>query len=298
MSNSLKDRALLVKFSRKAFGRIVQDKEEARAIDLKYGSKDGTRVQKQLFQKCPGIAPVYSVLGEAYLYHQKYTLPWMKGGVDLLPSTYYDEYIDNLGRSKNDLEDELRKVEPQYDQLVQDDMRRLKGLADNNDYPDFKTFKSKFSISAVLLPFPSSDDFRVSVSEDIKQEFDKFVAESSIQGREVLLDRVEKTVQRIVDQCSKEKTRIHESMLDNAIEMSEVMNILNVHDDEQVSKLSKDLYKLATTAITKDLRDSEGSRKQMVAASEKFLKQLRGEYTTETEDETEAEVQVEQDSVI
>lgn len=274
---SLKDSALLVKLTRRAFNPKIRDVAATAKVNEMYQSADGADVYKNLFKKSKVISNIRSKSTDQYQFHMRWTLPWLDGGTRLLVSKFYDDYIDGMGRRKADMESLLAAITPEeYDAIVKSDMADLAGLANASDYPTLSDLKSSFGSDIRLFPVPDSNDFRVQVSQQHKDQLDKMVEETGSLARDDLHKRVEKCLGRIVEQCSKENPRIFDSMLESTIELSEVMKILNVHNDTEINSLSEELYKLGVSVNTFQLRTSENARKELASRASKLISSFRG----------------------
>lgn len=271
---SLSESCILSKLTVHSFNREKVDKAATREIDSAKNNKNGGRYVKRLFKSVPEIDAIYSCQQNAYNYHRTYSLPWRDGGDRIIPHDYYDTYIDNMSKYKQSLESTLEKVRGKYDDLVAVDMERIGQLANAQDYPSFDWFKSCFSLEVTLMPVPDKRDFRVEIGDALKADLDKLVEESKIQGKAELYKKAAEVYDRIITQCEKKDARLHDSMLESAKELSDVMDILNVHKDVDIENLSKDLYEVSQSVTTYQLRTSMNQRAALSTLAKKMLAKI------------------------
>jgi hypothetical protein len=268
---TLQETALLVKLTRHSFNPSVKDDEVANAVETNMGAALGSgKFYKQLFRENDKIKRLFSKQNDLYAWHIKYTLPWMDGGVRILPAKFYDEYIDTVGKKRTELEQLLSELEPEYATLVTEDQARLGTLARSIDYPSFEVLTSKFGIDVRLFPIPSSSDFRVAVSEDAKRELDSFIEDTKIKAKEDMYQRVKVVLDTIIEQCAKEKPRLHTTLLTNTGNLADVLGILNVHDDDDIKSIAGELSLLANSVSMFNLRTSVNSRNELVQGAKRI----------------------------
>lgn len=287
---SLSESCLLSKLTIHTFTRDKTDRQVAKEIDQSKGNKSGGKYTKTLFKGFPEIDAVYSKVQEIYNYHRHNSLPWLDGGTRIVPSESYDSYIEGLNKRKQELEQCFVKLQPNFDSYVQADLVNLGGVAKSNEYPSFDWFKNSFGIDIVLMPVPDARDFRIDVTEDMRLSLDKMLEEAKIKGKQDLYKRIEDVCTRIVEACNKPKGKIYESLLGNVLELSDVIDILNVHKDSELVDLNKELYALGKSTSTFNLRNSMMARQQLAADAGKLISKLRGA-THDTQDEATAEAE-------
>jgi hypothetical protein len=280
--STLSHSAVLVKMTRHMFNVRVRSKEGAKIVDQSTGTFGKAKVYKELFENWAKHQAIQSIHTKAYEYHRTYTSPWADEGPRILPNEILDQYAQKVGEFRSDVEYEKNSItEADYNAAIQEDIANLKGLSNVHDYPTLDTYKSRIGIEVTLLPVPDSGDFRVDVTQDVKDQLDKMVNETATLAKNELFGKVEKFVGTIVTNMSKENPRVFESMLTNVADLADTMEILNIHKDADISTVITDMRKLVNGVSTFQLKNSELKRKELVVKAEQLISKMRGEQPTE-----------------
>lgn len=288
----LQDRALLVRMRRSAYNPNIRDETAAAQVDTAFGASHAGKFYKSLFKNNKKLKTVQSCMTDAYQFHNKFTAPWLDGGTRILSSDYYDKYIDSVGRIRGKMQSALSALGEDYDEAVEKDIERLGGLANRRDYPSFNELSSRFSVETSFFPVPSSGDFRFEVLEEVKQSVDNLGDESKELASKELLGKMGVVLQRIMDNCGKDKPIIHESLLANTLELGEVMGVVNVFDDPKVEEWADNLEALAKSTTTFELRTSALARREFMRKTKELMSSL-GVVTSEVESETQPQSETE-----
>ena len=99
--------------------------------------------------------------------------------------------------------------------------------------------------------------------------------QAKIEGRREVYSRVDKLVSAAMVNCSKDKPRIHESMLENMADLADVMQYLNIHSDAEMNVVAEKLKELSGLVTTFNLRNDPVVRQNFSKEAEEFLKRLR-----------------------
>lgn len=271
---NLKERALLVKMERKQFSSKVRDKNATQVVNEEFHAHDSGDFYKKLFNKNPRLKEISRVMANVYQYHNDNTWPWLAGGWGIIPNENAEKYIDEINRHKAQLESALAAFEPDYYHAIDEDVGRLQGLANRNDYPSFADFKNTWQINVQFLPVPDRGDFRTELPETIKAGVDSVTQESLEAGRKELLKRMQVFLSRIINQCTKDKGRIHDSLFENVTDLAEVMKAVNVHEDPQVEEWSDKLLSTLEGFTSYQLRTSEEMKKAFAQKAQALMDEL------------------------
>lgn len=267
--------AVLVKFTKHGSALAVKDLNAAAVVDKEYNSKHAGKFMKKLMDDSRKFKDVHSKLNEAYLWHRNVTMPFLDNGMRMLNVEKLDEYMQKMASFKSDIQRLLLDLKPEWDNEIAKDMQRLGGLANPKDYPDFNEVEYRYKIDVKVLPVPEAGDFRFNVDKEITEELDRMKQQARIEGRQEVYGRVENVVSAAMSNCSKDKPRIHETLLTNMADLADIMKYLNIHDDAEMSVVACKLKELAESATTFNLRNDEVVRKNLARDCEDFLNKLR-----------------------
>lgn len=260
----------------------AQDKKITQEVASNHNVKTDTgKYIKQLVDKnessYKNIAQASTKLRQ---YHYSNTLPWLDEGIRILPAKNYLEYST-----------EIRKLQSEYDQGVLDFVRdyenlkskaktELNTLFNEKDYPSH--VDKFFGVTVRFMPFPDSQDFRVTVSDEeskiLKAKLESDIKESLETMVSDVLYRLQKTVKHLADTLSESRQRYHASMIENISQACETVAKLNITNNKNVENLRQEIKVSLASVSTQDLRTDEKLRNQVknqaddiLAKMEKFL---------------------------
>lgn len=292
--------AVLVKFTKRGGALNIKDVQAAQTVDKEYQSKHAGKFLKKLMDDSNKFKAIQYKLNDAYLWHRNITMPFMDNGMRMLNVEKLDDYMQEIVKYKSEIQRLLLDLKPEWDNEIAKDMQRLGGLANIHDYPSWSEIESKYEIDVKVLPVPEKEDFRFAVDQNIVNELDNLKKQAKIEGRKEVYSRIEKFVSSAMENCSKEKPRIHETMLGNMEDLADIMQYLNIHNDAEMSIVAEKLGELSKLVTTFNLRNDPVVRQNFSKECEKFLYRLAtGNWNSEAEyAEVVAEVDVPEELVV
>jgi hypothetical protein len=115
------------------------------------------------------------------------------------------------------------------------------------------------------MPVPETKDFRVDIADDIRDEMQKEY-QKAYEGRvEAAMSdawsRLHNTLEHMVDRLSGDDKKIfRNSLVDNALELTNLLTRLNVTNDPKLENARRELERLLVGVSADDLRESQGAR--------------------------------------
>ncbi len=103
--------------------------------------------------------------------HDKLTLPWMDGGVRIIPNTAFFDYQEDIQKNKDAFTSAVDNFITLYPRAIEDAKNSHGELFDPDDYPQEHELRSMFRVETDLLPIPGVADFRVELSEEDMKRF-------------------------------------------------------------------------------------------------------------------------------
>ena len=244
MTNPLQTKAMLAQLSISQWTGRKADKKVTGEVERTHGAHDSGKFNKLLVDKAL-LEPISKIAGKARDYHYHMTLAWSDSGPRVLPSVLFAEYTQAMRSFKADFEKATNTMISAYPTEVQAARNRLGTMYEPGDYPDQSDMYLKFGLKTEFTPVPDGDDFRVAVSEDDRAELARSVREG-VQTR--LSSAVSATYSRIKDVVSKIEERLStpdaifkDSLIINAIELTQVLDGLNITDDPVITNICKEI---------------------------------------------------------
>ena len=244
---------------------------------------------KNLFAGTDKLERVNSVAGKIRNWHLRETLPWSDTGTRLLPMANFFHYKQELSTMENEFNAAVQDFLLCYPNLISAAAFQIGTLFNRDDYPSEDKIKHKFSVRTAFHPVPLSGDFRVdsdaATQQELRESYEKMYREKEeatakeLWGRlheylTTLVDRLEKKQKAIEATASGDKTKagqLHESHLENGVELCSLLTRLNVMNDPSLEAARKHLEEALSGVTIKDLRTSEGVRNDVKARVQELL---------------------------
>jgi len=278
----LSKKAMLVTLSTSCWTGRVTDKITGKEVcenkraDEKAGNFTKAIIEKEHFK------PIRSILTEARRYHNEITLSWNDNGQRILPSSLYGDYMATMRSLQTDLEQEISAFEAKYPNLVNDATYWLGDLFDRDAYPEPNEIKSKFSIEIDIAPIPSSDDFRVQISDQekakVKQSIARALKEKHAKAMKRVWERVYVVVEKFHQKMVDEKAVFRNSLIDNIKSLVDLLPELNLSNDQELASMTQSLKENIYDYDPNELRKDPEVRKEAADKTRQILDNLQGLY--------------------
>ena len=155
-------------------------------------------------------------------------------------------------------------------------------MFNRTDYPSADDIAHRFSFNVNYMPVPASGDFRVDVGNEAQKELQEKLSkladqrvESAINGfKQRLLEHLKRMSDRLgVDVIAGEAKprKFHETLLENAHELCDLAQSLNIINDPQIEEARKALKKAINGVDIKDLRKDMGARTEVKSQVDDIL---------------------------
>lgn len=211
--------------------------------------------------------------------HNRFTLPWLDGGIRVLASKAYWKYLDATTKAREAYEAEVSSFVGRYPTLVASAQQHLGGLFNPMDYP--RDVRAKFGSKMQFLPFPSAQDFRVQglngATEGLRQNIAEIQEQVSKAAVVEACDRIRVVVSNIAgrlrDYTGRKDGAFRDSMILNARELCEILPLINVNEDQRIKDLSRKLEEISAVD-PQDLREDDALRSSTADAAQEILDKM------------------------
>jgi hypothetical protein len=140
----------------------------------------------------------------------------------------------------------------------------LNGLFREEDYPSITKLRQKFGLKLEVLPVPSGDDFRVSMSAEerarVSREIDENVRQSLQKGTADLWDRLKAVVSHMANRLQVPGTRFHTSMVSNVFDLVDLLPKLNVGQDQELNRFAEEIRSQLCGYSAHELKNDDNLR--------------------------------------
>lgn len=277
---TLAQRAILVRLKRSMFQPYAFDSVQTTKIELDTGVRKAGRFNKRLFLDCFEVRDTNAAFNDVYQYVQRNTTPWLDDGVRMLPSTMYFDFTQGVRELIAVANRKADNLAAKWDTLVAQDLARLKHLGDPKDYPT--DIRAHYDIGLKFLPVPTTNDFRVEISDDDRASLDSAIreAEEGVTKYLVseLLEPIKKAAEKLSVPIGQDGSIFRDSLLNNIAEVVERAKKLNIMGDPTVATLVTDIERsVGKYAIAPDLlREDIGARNTAQSELEAIMSKMSG----------------------
>lgn len=272
-SPSLSDKALLVVVNISQWSGRKTDKKASETVSVTHKTSTiAGNYSKKLLPGSVELAMINEIAGRIRKYFHEQTLPWMSDGSRIIASQNYMNFVAGIRKLKADFESAVRDFEAAYPKLKADAVKSLGDLYDPEEYPE--DIGSKFAIEVAYLPLPDVKDFRVSISEQERKNFEKKIREVELAAVGDCWERLHKVVKTAADKLANPGTIFRDSLIENIKDIVELLPMLNVTNDSDLEKSRKEVEKLvkeiSLDTVREDLRERSNASKKLADIESKM----------------------------
>lgn len=275
---SLKDRAVLVKFTDRVWVGGTRDNKVSAEIEEANDAKKGTgHYWKQLVPKV-ALKDRINVSGNARNFHDKNTNPWLGGGVRILPAANFTEYMAGMRKLQAEADAAVSKFCSEYVQWIAEAKKTQGRLFKAEQYPDPSTIANKFGFKVDVMPLPNIADWRVDLSEDqvktLRAEAEQRYADVQKEGVMELYERLQKLLDRAQKKLSDKEAVFRDSLIGNVKDMVGVIARLNVTNDPGLEAIRKETEEKLVPLSPETLRLDPDARNSAATTASSIMSKM------------------------
>jgi hypothetical protein len=256
------ERAMLAAVHISVWTAIKHDRKVSREVAEQHGAHAGAgRYNKQLLREAERLESLRALSGQIRQYFYKITLPWSDEGYRLLPAHFYFELTTRMREFEQAFAQQVEEFLAVYPSYIEQVRPELNGLFREEDYPSTDKLRKKFGVRLEVLPIPSGNDFRVTLSEEeqarVAREIDENVRQSLQKGTEDLWTRLKAVVSHMIERLNEPESRFHASLVTNIGELVDLLPRLNVNQDEELNHFAEEIKNRLCGFTARDLKKNE-----------------------------------------
>jgi hypothetical protein len=258
---SLAKAGMLVKLTRNSWYGFSKDKAASEAAKAAAGATaaDAGNFNKRLLPK-EALKPVRNVENKIYTKHSDLTVPWYFNGVDFLPSKLFLFYTEAMRALKDEHTASVAVLVQQYPVYRANRAKELGTMFNVNDYPPVDVFRSSFNIDIKFMPVPEAGDFRIDLENEeiakLQANLKADLTDAQRQAMHSVWTRIVTVLDHVYERLSDPERVFRDSLIDNALQLSELLSGLNITGDprmEVVAKgISSDICKHSSDVLRTD----------------------------------------------
>ena len=255
------------------------DRKVSRDVADRHGARERVgRYNKQLLMGAGKLEDLRTLAGQIRQHFYKITLPWSDEGFRLLPSHFLFDLTARMREFEVGFSlgvDQFLGVYPDY---IREARAELGSLFREEDYPSVGKLREKFSVRLEILPVPTGDDFRVTMSAEeqarIAREIDENVRQSLTRGTEDLWKRLRDVVSHMVDRLNEPETRFHSTLVTNISDLVSLLPRLNVNQDPHLERFAAQIRDNLCNYTAQDLKKHDILRATTAAEAAGIVAQM------------------------
>ena len=188
------------------------------------------------------------------------TLPWERGGVNLIPTKMIDRFMSGIGSLRQNYDELVAEFLDRYEDIVADAKVRLNGDFDAARYPSRQDVSACFRMEVNYSPLPDAGHYLIDASKEIMDELVSDTIRSNEAryeaARQDLRQRLIDKVEHLADRCKaineSDKAKWYESNLTNITDLIDLIPDMLIGDDDDLIKAVADA-KAMLNGIDSDL---------------------------------------------
>jgi hypothetical protein len=241
---SLSKAGMLVKLTRNSWYGFSKDNSATEAAKTAAGATatDAGSFNKRLLPK-EALKPVRNVENKIYSKHCELTVPWYFNGVDFLPSKLFLNYTEVMRALKDEHAVAVTALVAQYPVFRANRAKELGSMFKVEDYPPPDVLKASFNIDIKFMPVPDAADFRIDLEkeelEKLQKDLGRDLTNAQSQAMRTIWARVMETLDHVYDRLSDPERIFRDSLLDNALQLSELLPGFNITGDSRMDLVAK-----------------------------------------------------------
>ena len=256
------ERAMLAAIHISIWTAVKHDRKISRKVAEEHGAFESAgRYNKQLLRGAEKLDALRTLAGQIRQSFYKITLPWSDEGYRLLPAHFYFDWTEQMRKYEAEFERLVEDFLTVYPQYIEQVRPGLNGLFSQDDYPSTEKLRNKFGIKLEVLPIPSGDDFRVTMSAEeqarVASEIDTNVRQSLARGTADLWERLKEVVAHMVDRLNEPESRFHGSLVTNVHDLVKLLPQLNVGQDQDLNRFAAEIEKRLCNYNARELKQNE-----------------------------------------
>jgi hypothetical protein len=209
------------------------------------------------------------------------TLPWMDGGVRILPAARFMEYRTAMNEV---ISDRMKAVEGFLKTVPEILDRRKREMAElwdtyEGQIPSISEMRDKFAVAHEIYPMPDASDFRVDVgaaeAKEIKQQVTDSINNATKKAVGDLWNQLAELVGKIEEKLSDPKKTFRDSLINNLKDFcNDILPKMNFTEDESLEAMRKEVTSKLAKLDPGTLRDNKASRKKAAKTAKDIAKKI------------------------
>lgn len=284
----LQDRAMLASLNISAWAGRKKDKRVTEETCTRESAQRGAvNVTKNLLVGVDShLKAIAQFDAAARVRHAELTLPWSDRGARILTTAGFEKYASIMRGFKADREPLVRELLNVYPQAKAAARSNLGNLYRDDDYPSIADLERRFAFSFSIMPLPSGEDFRASLSDGdvsaIRAEIEETVKQAEAEAMRDVWRRLHEVISHMATTLpaysNGDVKRFNDSLVSNVVELCDLLPALNLSGDVRLDSIAAEAKAKLARHDAHMLRVSEGARTAVAGEASALLEKMRAMY--------------------
>lgn len=283
-----------------------KDKTTEQEVQERAGARSSraASVHKHLFAESPALEAIKTLRGEARQWFNKNTLVWDDNSNRIITAAQYFELMQDASNYQKRFEDLVNIFLNIYPQEISRQAFELGAMFNRDEYPTVDELRAKFRFELNVAPMPQAGDIRLDIGREALKELQMRCERDTQErlGRAMAdaWDRVKSAVEHIAERMNaviehdpnkveqietrdengllksvefvkKRRPKLHDSMLDNALELCGLMRDLNITNDPRLEEARADLERALVHVDMGSLKKSPEMQQSLKTAMDNIV---------------------------
>jgi hypothetical protein len=273
----LAEKAVLIRLSLSQWTARKYDKRVSQEVAGNYGINIDLGRYNKVLVDSNEIKKITKVVNSTRTFFYANTLPWSAES-RIRPTQGYLDFMSQLSVYKSENDRVVQDFCLKYETLREQARRDLKNMFNPADYPPVGAIHRKFGFHVEVTPLPSSEDFRVNLSNEevarMREALEMQTKRAVQQAMKTAWERLHEAVSHMASKLTIEKQIFRDTLVENLEELVRVLPVLNIADDPELTKMCHEVsYKLCSYDA-QVLRNDDGARKETGIFATKLAEEI------------------------
>lgn len=283
METALNRKAMLVYLRMSMWTGRKKDKDVTAEILRRKNSENDSGAWWTYLVPAKALRAVDTAYHKCRNVHYKLTLPWMDGGLRILPSAMFMEYGKAMREVTAEYDVAVDSFIKDYPILIADARKRLGDLLNGAVLPTAAEIKHKFKVSQDILPMPVASDFRVELAQEdlneMKKNLSVNIESMTSKAMTDLWGRLSELIEKIEKTLGDPNKKFKNSLIDNLGDFCKLIPKMNITGSKELEKMRKEVFEKLAVLHPDNLRKFKRERKQAHKDAKDVLKKMKA-YTS------------------
>jgi hypothetical protein len=285
----LKNKALMVRLSRKKINRNKMDKDLSTELrdSKKVTDASAVRVNKSIFTKASSDEYM-KIYNEGSKYFYRVTLPWDDKGWRLLAIDLYEDFTKKMKSFTSQYRTQVVGFVEKIKTHVEESKSMLGDAFCEGDYNfisatgtvDREYLLDQFGFEVEYNTVTNGDDLRASLTEDdraiIADQINKQALEKFQKANEHIVNSLHEAVLAIHERLCKNENVFRDTLITNLEDLCDLIPKMNIAGDPAINQMAAEAVKKLGKWDAQTLRDDPEARKEVSDDASKILENMKG----------------------